>query len=85
MCDGYFSTRDGYVGLCTDSYTHTDTLLLMNVLINKFDLDCRTEKKGSGLRIIIKKNSLIKLQTLVGKYIIPSMQYKIGLNLNFVH
>jgi hypothetical protein len=45
MCDGYFSTRDGYVGLCTDSYTHTDTLLLMNVLINKFDLDCRTEKK----------------------------------------
>lgn len=85
MCDGYFSTRDGYVGLCTDSYTHADTLLLMNVLINKFDLDCRTEKKGSGLRIIIKKNSLIKLQTLVGKHIIPSMQYKIGLNLNFVH
>jgi LAGLIDADG DNA endonuclease family len=55
MSDGFYSNRDGYVGLCTDSYTHKETIILMNILINKFNLECRIEPKGDGLRIIIKK------------------------------
>lgn len=81
----FFSKRDGFVGLCTDSFTHTETIILMNVLINKFNLECRTEPKGAGLRIIIKRSSVEDLQSLVAKYIIPSMQYKIGMNLDYTY
>jgi len=56
----------------------------MDILQNKFKFNCRTEKKkGKGLRIIIKKESLPDLQLLVLEHIIPSMQYKIGLNLGY--
>jgi len=50
-----YSKRDGYVGLCTDDFLHRDTKILMDILQNKFKFNCRTEKKGKGLRIIIKK------------------------------
>lgn len=83
MSDGFYSKRDGYVGLCTDDFLHKDTQILMDILQNKFKFNCRTEKKGKGLRIIIKKESLPDLQLLVLDHIIPSMQYKIGLNLGY--
>jgi hypothetical protein len=85
MSDGFYSQRDGYVGLCTDSFTKTETFVLMHVLKTKFNLECRTETKGKGLRIIIKKSSVENLQSLVAKYIIPSMQYKIGMNLDYTY
>jgi hypothetical protein len=84
MCDGYYSNRDGLVVLCTDSFSFEDTLVLMNVLINKFKLNCRTEPKGANFRIVIKKSSIKDLQSLVAKYIIPSIQYKIGMNIDYI-
>lgn len=83
MSDGFYSKRDGYVSLCSDDFLHEDTKILMDILQNKFKFKCRTETKGKGLRIIIKKESLPELQLLIQDYVIPSMQYKIGLNLDY--
>lgn len=81
MDDG---TYKGAVILCTHSFTEEEVLLLMNVLITKFNLDCKIRKikiRDTGLfwsTILIKSNSTYKLWDLVGEYILPSMYYKFG-------
>lgn len=78
MDDGYFHTRDKYMGLCTDSFTHSDVCILMEVLETKFGLSCRIEKKGSNYRIIIKSISMNTLRDLVRPHMHPSFNYKLG-------
>lgn len=79
MGDGQQVIRGGLT-LCTDSYSIKDTILLLNVLIIKFNLKCSIYTvKPEQYRIRIWTESMVTLQNLVKPYILPSMLYKIGL------
>lgn len=64
--------------ICTDSYTISDTVRLMNVLIIRYELDCSLRfLTPTQCRIHIKQNSIPKLRTIVGSFMCESMKYKL--------
>jgi hypothetical protein len=63
--------------LCTDSFTIQEVVLLINILIIKYDLNCSIHKSNNNLRIYIKAESIDKLYKLVDPYIIPFSAYKL--------
>lgn len=66
--------------LCTDSYTLIDIVRLINVLIVKFNLDCKLRYHSpTQPRIYISHYSMPTLRKLVKPYMAESMLYKIGL------
>lgn len=75
MCDGV-STQYGLL-LCTDCFTVKEVVILMNILIIKYDLDCTIHYNKGKPRIYIKANSMPNLRNLVGPYIIPFSAYKL--------
>ena len=78
MGDGA-TKRHGLI-LCTDSYTISEVVRLMNVLMIKYGLDCTFHFNNSTPypRIYIKQHSMAKLETIVGPYMHPSFLYKIA-------
>jgi len=78
MGDGSNHRRDGYVVLYTEGFTNADTLLLMSVLIDKFGLSCRAEGHKVRLRIVIRRDSIDLLRSLVLPHMIPEMKYRVG-------
>lgn len=78
MGDGSFHRRDGYVVICTEGFTTPDNLLLMSVLINKFELSCRAEKHKNSIRIVIRRSSMDLLRSLTLPHMIPEMKYRVG-------
>jgi hypothetical protein len=77
--DGSFSKSTKIVKLCTENFIESDVDLLIQVLENKFNLECRKEKRGKGFRIVIKNKSLETLRELVCPHLHSSMLYKLGL------
>jgi LAGLIDADG DNA endonuclease family len=57
MDDGYKSTNGFY--FCTESFSPDDLQLLIDMLTNKFNLDCSLHKHTNGSRIYIKKILLL--------------------------
>jgi len=65
---------------CTDSYSIKDIVMLMNVLIIKYDIYCTIRYYNNRYpRIYILKKSLFNLRQLVKPFMHPSMLYKLGL------
>jgi hypothetical protein len=78
MGDGS-NSRHGLI-LCTDSNSLKDVILLINILIIKYDLICSLrEHRKNQFRIYISEKSMNKLRLLVKPYMIESMLYKIHL------
>ena len=78
MGDG--KARKYGLNICTDSYNLVDIVRLMNVLIIKFNLDCRLHfHTPTQPRIYIRTRSMPILRELVKSYMVKSMLYKIGL------
>jgi hypothetical protein len=83
MDDGSNFKRGG-ITLCTDNFTLDEVLRLKSVLENKFNFICtihhKKNKDGSKFypRIYISKNSMPSLISLVEKYMLDSMKYKIS-------
>jgi len=65
--------------ICTDSYTIQEVVLLINVLIVKYGLDC-TLRYHSGIypRIYIRQRSMPLLRNIVRLHMNISMLYKLG-------
>jgi len=74
--DGNFRKSHNVITFSTDSYSESEVDLLMSVLTNKFELDCRKVKNGNGWRIVIKRSSLEKFRELVSPHVHSSMLYK---------
>jgi hypothetical protein len=65
--------------LCTDSYTIKEIVLLINVLIIKYDVHCTIRYyKQIYPRMYILKESLFKLREIILPYMDKSMIYKLG-------
>jgi len=79
ICGDGSVSRHGLV-LCTDSYSLSDNVKLMNVLMVKFQLDCTLRYSTSNRpRIYIRERSMETLRTIVLPYMDSSMLYKIKL------
>lgn len=82
MDDGYYDNPN--LNLCTHSFTESEVIQLKIVLEEKFNLKCkiRQEKiRDTNLfwfLLIIKKESMPTLISLIEKFIIPPMKYKLG-------
>jgi hypothetical protein len=75
MSDGV-SSRYGLT-LCTDSFTIQEIVLLINILIIKYDLNCTIHKSNKNYRIYIKADSMFKLHKIVDPFILPLSAYKL--------
>jgi hypothetical protein len=77
---GYGSfTRKGLI-LCTDSFSIKEVVLLINILIIKYDINCVIQYNTKKYpRIYIRKESMYKLRKIVLPYMHKSMLYKLGL------
>lgn len=75
MGDG--SKRAKGLILCTDNFSLQEVVLLVNILIIKFDINPTVQKEKNKFRIYINEKSLMKIKPLILPYFIPSMFYKI--------
>lgn len=78
MDDGYKSGKGLYI--YTESFSLTEIKLLINVLKNKFNLECNYHKVTNGYRIYIFSTSKINLIKLVKPYFIKEFYYKLELD-----
>ena len=66
--------------LCTDSYTVKEVVLLVNVLIIKYNIQCTIRYYNQCyLTIYILKKSIPKVRQIVLPYMHSSILYKLGL------
>lgn len=66
--------------LCTNSYSVQDVVLLMNVLMIRYRLDCTIRlKRENEYLIYIREGSMSLLRSIVTPYFHQSMRYKLGL------
>jgi hypothetical protein len=80
MGDGSVASYGIKIG--TDSFSIKECVLLINVLIIKYNIDCTIHLNNDKPRIYILSSSKDKLISLIKPYIIPSMFYKLGIHLN---
>lgn len=64
--------------LHTQSFTIKECVLIVNVLIYKFNLECSIHKQRNQFIIYIKSKSMKQLKYKLLPYIFPSMRYKIS-------
>lgn len=68
--------------ICTNSYTVQDVVVIINVLIVRYGLECNIRECGWNKKlehmIFIKQRSMPLLRTLVKPYMHSSMLYKLG-------
>lgn len=76
MCDGAW-THNGLT-LCTDSFTIKDVVILMNVLLIKYNIISSLDKAAGHPRIYIGSKEIHKLKNIVHEHIIPFSRYKLG-------
>lgn len=76
MDDG--SRQNDGLHLSVYSYNSDSVNRLLNTLQEKFNLKCSIHNHDRGPRIYIWAESMPHLRSLVGEFIIPSMNYKIG-------
>jgi hypothetical protein len=78
MGDGTFNGKG--LLLCTNSFKIKEVVLLMNVLMIKYNINCTiTYHSKKYPRIYIIKKDIIPLRKIVLPYMDKSMIYKLGL------
>lgn len=75
MCDGAFTHKG--LTLCTDSFTLKDVVLLMNVLLIKYNIMSNLHNAAGHPRIYVPRKEIYKLKIIVNKHIIPFSRYKL--------
>jgi hypothetical protein len=80
MDDGYKSLNGFY--LCTESFTLEENKFLVELLRNKFDLQCSVHTHTNGYRLYISPVSKDKFILLVKPYLLPIFYYKLELEVS---
>ena len=70
------------ISLATNSFSKEDCIFLAKILQDKYDLKTNVVKAVyyNKWKISVQKESMKKLVSIVSKYIVPEMQYKIIIN-----
>nr|YP_009517165.1 LAGLIDADG homing endonuclease [Blastosporella zonata]YP_009517208.1 LAGLIDADG homing endonuclease [Blastosporella zonata]AYE93103.1 LAGLIDADG homing endonuclease [Blastosporella zonata]AYE93106.1 LAGLIDADG homing endonuclease [Blastosporella zonata] len=74
MDDGYKSNKGFYI--CTESFSLGEHEVLINILRNKFELECSYHKTTNGPRLYIFSSSRDKLLELIKPYLLTHFFYK---------
>jgi len=82
MDDGYYDNKDKTFYFCTDNFTHTECLFLVDLLKKKFNIKASvtTRRKDKMWRIRLSRYSVPLFRELVTPYLIPVFYYKLGKN-----
>ena len=77
--DGSYETRQGYIILCTNSYTLDEHKLMKEFFNEKFDLNPTIGfRDGKYYYLRFKQDDTKKLINIIKSFIPESMLYKIG-------
>jgi hypothetical protein len=76
MSDG--SKRNDGITLCTDCFTIQEVVMLINMLIIKFEISPTIHKEKSNHRIYINRKDLNKLLPYIKPYFVDTFLYKIS-------
>jgi hypothetical protein len=76
MCDG--AHYGGGLVLCTECFTIREVVLLMNILIIRYGLNCRIVYNRVGARIAFSRSELPKIRALVGPHMCEFSMYKLS-------
>ena len=76
MGDG--SKRAKGLVLCTDNFSLQEVVLLVNILILKFDINPTIQKEKNKFRIYINGKSLMKIKPFILPYFVDHFLYKIN-------
>ena len=76
MGDG--SKRAKSLVLCTDNFSLQEVVLLVNILILKFDINPTIQKEKNYFRIYINEKSLMKIKPFIKPYFVDHFLYKIN-------
>ena len=87
MSDGYIclvgkqkeEIRSRRIDICTDRYSKETIMSMIDMLKNRFNLDCSLIKRNERYRIRIKSTSYQDFINLIYPYMVPSMLYKLYL------
>jgi hypothetical protein len=75
MGDGQVASNG--LRICTDAYSSSDIVKLINVLMIKYRLVCTIHVLDGRQRIYISAKSINLLASIIKPYMIKSMYYKI--------
>ena len=64
--------------LCTDNFSLLEVVLLVNILILKFDINPTIQKEKNKFRIYINEKSLMKIKPFIVPYFVDHFLYKIN-------
>ncbi len=78
MDDGYKAGKGLYI--CTESFSLDEIKRLLNILKNKFHLNCSFHKVTNGYRIYIFSSCKPKFVEIVKPYFLQHFYYKLDLN-----
>ena len=76
MGDG--SKRAKGLVLCTDNFSLQEVVLLVNILILKFDINPTIQREKNKFRIYINGKSLMKIKPFIKPYFVDHFLYKIN-------
>ena len=76
MGDG--SKRAKGIVLCTDNFSLQEVVLLVNILILKFDINPTIQREKNKFRIYINGKSLMKIKPFILPYFVDHFLYKIN-------
>lgn len=79
MDDGTKMSGSNGLVLCTESFTLEEHQLIIQVLEDKFNLDCNIQETSKRNRIYIQSKSREKLLGLVKDYMLPHFYYKLNI------
>jgi hypothetical protein len=75
MGDG--SKRAKGLVLCTDNFSLQEVVILVNILILKFDISPTIQKEKNKFRIYLNEKSLMKIKPFILHYFVDHFLYKI--------
>jgi len=75
MSDGAYS--HGGLILCTDCFTVSEVIILMNILMIRYSLKCTLQTAKGLPRIYISRSSMAQLRSLVKPHMQPFSAYKL--------
>jgi hypothetical protein len=76
MGDG--SKRAKGLVLCTDNFSSHEVVLLVNILIIKFDIKPTIKKEKDKFRIYLNEKSLIQIKPFILPFLVDHFLYKIN-------
>ena len=76
MSDGAHS--EGGLILCTDCFTVQEVVVLINILIIRYELQCTIQSAAGMSRIYISRHSMASLRSIVGPHMLPFSNYKLN-------